>query len=86
MALIVTGQQPAIFGIEHEEQTIERMEVFRLETEVYDVATERVIGRHQDPPRLTLETLTANFTGIHHAGEPARHRLAPQAKHECQDQ
>lgn len=37
-------------------------EVFRLETEVYDKATERMIGRQQDPPRVTFETLTANFT------------------------
>lgn len=38
------------------------IEVFSLDTEVYDEATERMIGRHQDPPRVTFETLTANFT------------------------
>ena len=38
------------------------MEVFSLETEVYDEATERMIGRHQNPPRVTFEALTANFT------------------------
>lgn len=37
-------------------------ELFGLETEVYDEATDRMIGRHQDPPRVTFETVTANFT------------------------
>ena len=53
---------------------------------MYDEATERMIGRHQDPPRLTFETLTANCTGIHHVVVPSRQRFTPQSKHECQDQ
>ena len=35
-----------------------RMKVWDLETEVYDEALERMVGRRQDPPRVSLEDLT----------------------------
>ena len=39
-----------------------RREVDRLVNEAYDEATERMVGRRQDPPRVTFEDLTADFT------------------------
>ena len=39
-----------------------RREVDRLVNEAYDEATERMVGRRHNPPRVTFEDLTADFT------------------------
>ena len=39
-----------------------RMKVGDLETEAYDEALESMIGRRQDPPRVSFEELTEDFT------------------------